>query len=93
MGRAKIDRTGEENVNNFGSKMIISRYNNRFDIDVYFPEYDWTINHVTYSNFKKGEIKCPYERRTYGVGYLGEVKIIQRKIVSKLNLILHGRIC
>ena len=43
MGK-KIDRTGEENVNNFGSKMIISRYNNRFDIDVYFPEYDWTIN-------------------------------------------------
>ena len=35
MGR--IDRTGEEGVNNFGSKMIISRYNNRFDIDVYFP--------------------------------------------------------
>ena len=20
---------------------------------------------------KKGEIKCPYERRTYGVGYIG----------------------
>ena len=74
MGRAKIDRTREENVNNFGSKMIISRYNNRFDIDVYFPEYDWTINHVTYNNFKKGTIKCPYERRTYGVGYLGEGK-------------------
>ena len=33
----KIDRTGEENVNNFGSKMIISEYNNKDDIDVYFP--------------------------------------------------------
>ena len=27
MGK-KIDRTGEENVNNFGSKMIITKYNN-----------------------------------------------------------------
>ena len=35
MGR--IDRTGEENVNNFGSKMIITKYNNALDIDVYFP--------------------------------------------------------
>ena len=37
MGRTKIDRTGEEMYNNFNSKMIIVRYNNRFDIDVYFP--------------------------------------------------------
>ena len=72
MGR--IDRTGEEGVNNFGSKMIISRYNNRFDIDVYFPEYEYTIIHAEYGNFKKGNIKCPYERRVYGVGYIGEGK-------------------
>ena len=37
MGRAKIDRTGEETYNNFGSKMIITNYNNKDDIDVYFP--------------------------------------------------------
>ena len=37
----KIDRTGEERVNNFGSKMIITRYNTVKDIDVYFPEYNW----------------------------------------------------
>ena len=70
----KIDRTGEENVNNFGSKMIISRYNNAYDIDVYFPEYDYTFKHAIYDAFKKGKIKCVYERRTYGVGYLGEGK-------------------
>lgn len=73
MGK-KIDRTGEENVNNFGSRMIISRYNNVRDIDVYFPGYDWTIKHVQYNNFKKGNISCPYERRVFGVGYLGEGK-------------------
>ena len=73
MGR-KIDRTGEKGVNSFGSKMIITKYNNALDIDVYLPEYDYTINHVTYNNFKRGNIKCPYEPRYYGIGYLGEVK-------------------
>ena len=73
MGK-KIDRTGEERVNNFGSKMIIREYRKYSDIDVYFPEYDWTFEHADYSNFKKGEIKCPYERRYFGKGYLGEGK-------------------
>ena len=72
-----INRIGEKTTNNFGSEMIIVnqyRYNNVTYIDVYFPEYDWTFNHAKYSNFKKGKIKCPYERRTYGIGYLGEGK-------------------
>ena len=33
----KIDRTGEEKLNNFGSKIIIKEYRKRVDIDVYFP--------------------------------------------------------
>ena len=70
----KIDRTGEENINKFGSKMIISEYRNTFDVDVYFPEYDWTFKHAQYSKFKNGNIKCPYEPRYYGKGYLGEGK-------------------
>ena len=73
MGR-KIDRTGEEGYNNFGSKMVIVEYRKALDIDVYFPEYNWTFEHTRYDNFKKGKIKCPYERRHYGVGYLGEGK-------------------
>ena len=70
----KIDKTGEERLNTFGSKMIIKRYRKYDDIDVYFPEYNWTFNHATCDNFKKGKIKCPYELRVYGVGYLGEGK-------------------
>ena len=70
--RSKIDRTGEKNINNFGSKMIIIRYKNRTNIDVYFPEYNWIFKNADYGNFKKGTIKCPYERRIYGVGYIGE---------------------
>lgn len=71
---SKVDRTGETRTNNFGSKMIITEYRNSSDIDVYFEEYDWIFKGATYQSFKNGEIKCPYERRTYAVGYLGEGK-------------------
>ena len=70
----KIDRTCEERVNKFGSKMVITKYNGALDIDVYFPKYDWTFEHTQYNQFKNGNIKCPYEPRCFGVGYLGEGK-------------------
>ena len=70
----KIDRTGEERLNTFGSKMIIKKYRKAIDLDVYFPEYNWVFKHATYQSFKNGEIKCPYEPKVYGVGYLGEGK-------------------
>ena len=71
---SKINRIGEKNVNEFGSKMIIVEYRKAIDIDVYFPEYNWTAKGITYQNFKKGQIKSPYERRYFGIGYLGEGK-------------------
>ena len=33
----KIDRIGEERLNNFGSKMVVKEYRKAIDIDVYFP--------------------------------------------------------
>ena len=74
MGRKVINKTGEEKVNSFGSKMVVKEYRNNKDIDVYFPEYDWTFEDTQYSSFKNGNIKCPYEPRYYGKGYLGEGK-------------------
>ena len=71
---AKIDRTGEKRLNNFGSKIVITRYGGATDIDVYFPEYDWTFKNSTYKEFKNGNIKCPYEKRVFGVGYIWEGK-------------------
>ena len=71
MGK-KMDRTGEESYNSFGSKMIIKKYTSTKDIDVYFPEYDWVSKHTRYDHFKNGNIKCPYECRYYNKGYLGE---------------------
>ena len=53
MGRKVIDKTGEINYNNFGSKMVIKEYRCAKDIDVYFPEYDWTFEHAQYTHFKR----------------------------------------
>ena len=72
MSKSFSNRIGEENINNFGSNMIIVKYRNNQDIDVYFPKYDWTLKNTFYSQFKKGEIKCPYEPRYCNRGYLGE---------------------
>ena len=33
----QINRTGEEKLNNFGSKMVVKEYRKAIDIDVYFP--------------------------------------------------------
>lgn len=68
----KTDRIGEKNINNFGSEMVIVDYRTNKDIDIYFPEYDWTFKNTTYKNFKNGKIKCLYEKSVYGVGYIGE---------------------
>lgn len=69
---SKIDRVGEENINNFGSKMVIKEYRKYSDIDIYFPEYNCTVKNREYSKFKKGQIRCPYERKYFETGYLGE---------------------
>lgn len=70
----KIDRTGEKNINNFESEMVIIKYRKNNDIDVYFPEYDWIAKNRRYQEFKNGKIKCPYEPSVYKIGYLGEGK-------------------
>ncbi|MFQ9297772.1 MAG: AP2 domain-containing protein [Clostridia bacterium] len=69
---SKVDRIGEKNINNFGSEMVIVEYRKAIDIDIYFPQYDWTAKNKRYDNFKGGKIKCPYEKRYYNMGYLGE---------------------
>lgn len=81
---SKIDRTGEKNINNFGSEMVIVDYRGVLNIDIYFSEYNWTAKNVRYNNFKNGEIKCPYEPSVFGVGYIGEGEY-KSKINGKLT--------
>lgn len=72
--KCKYNRIGEKRINNFGSEMVIVEYRGALNVDVYFLEYNWTAKSVQYDNFKNGNIKCPYERRYYGIGYIGEGK-------------------
>ena len=66
------NRKGEIGYNTFGSKMVIIEYRHSEDIDIYFEEYNWTFYHSKYTRFKDGNIKCPYEKRYYHQGFLGE---------------------
>ena len=92
--RERIDRTGETRLNKFGSEMVITVYRNCNDIDVCFPEYNWTAEHVTYSSFTKGLIKCPYEPKVYGVGYIGEgdYKVRENGILNSIYNTWHDMI-
>jgi hypothetical protein len=52
--------------------MKIIRYRIAGDITIEFQdEHKYTTN-TTYSNFKTGQIKNPYDKSIWGVGYLGE---------------------
>lgn len=67
-----LNRIGEVNYNKFGSKMKIIEYNNSSDIIVEFE--NGYLKHCAYFDFKRGYVKSPYEKRTCGVGYIGEGK-------------------
>ena len=86
MGQLKQNRVGEINYNNFGSKMEIIKYNKSNDIDVYFEEYNWSIKNISYQSFKEGTLSCPYEKRTYKVGYLGAGKYKTRENNKKTKV-------
>ena len=55
--------------------MKIIRYGACDDIDVQFlDEHGYIYYHNVYTNFKKGQIKNPYDRNIFGVGYIGDGK-------------------
>lgn len=67
------ERLYEIRNNHRGTPMQIIRYGNWNDIDVEFlDDFHYIKEHQTYSNFKSGSIKNPYDRNVYGIGYLGE---------------------
>ena len=45
------------------------------DIDIAFLDnHHYVFRHATYSNFKNGGIKNPFDKTIYGMGYLGDGK-------------------
>lgn len=62
---------GEIRKNKFGTPMKIIQYNTRDNIYIKFLDENGYETYTTYQNFKKGQIKNPYDRTVYGVGYIG----------------------
>lgn len=70
----KDERFGMTNINKYGSELKIIRYGNARDIDVLITTKDskeYIFKNRSFSDFKKGDITSPYDRKLYGVGYLG----------------------
>ncbi len=67
----KESKIGEIRKNTYGTEMQIVIYKSNSDITIKFlDEYGFETNN-TYSNFKMGWIKNPYDKTVYGVGYIG----------------------
>ena len=65
-------RLGEIGYNTYGTPMKIIRYNKSADIDIEFQdEFHYIKQHQSYSNFRLGCIKNPYDKNICGVGYMG----------------------
>lgn len=64
--------------------MKIICYRSWDDIDVEFlDEYHYVKEHVIYGNFKRGEIKNPYDRSVFNIGYVGAGKYMTRNTELK----------
>lgn len=65
------ERIGLTNKNTYGSLMEIVEYNTYRDILVKFIETGNIIN-TRMSHFLNGNVKNPYDKTMYGIGYVGE---------------------
>jgi hypothetical protein len=72
INKNRMNRIGETRLNNSGSKMTIIEYYNNIKVIIEFENGYKTC--VQYTNFLLGNIRNPYDRNVYGIGYLGEGK-------------------
>lgn len=64
--------------------MKIVRYNNSEDMDIEFQDEFKYVKTTTYSNFKMGCVKNPYDRTLFGVGYM-DVGKYMAKVNGKMT--------
>ena len=65
------NRKGEINVNKYGTKMEIVDYKSSKEVIIKFlDDYEY-ITRTTYSEFKKGTTRNPYDKTIYNTGYIG----------------------
>ena len=70
----KSDRIGERSYNIYGTEMVIVKYINCHDIIVEFQdEYHYKAK-INYNAFKSGNVSNPYDKKVFGIGFVGEGK-------------------
>lgn len=84
LNKYKIKRTGQENINNQGLKMIITDYIQESDVEVTFE--DGTKVHCGYSAFKKGAVNNPNHKSSEIVRK--EKERVGEKNVNNQNLMM-----
>jgi len=65
-------RIGEVRSNSYGSKIKVINYINSSNVHIQFDNGHKDV--TTWSTFDKGNIKSPYCKTLYGIGFLGEGK-------------------
>lgn len=59
--------------------MKIIAYRRSEDIDVEFQDSYKVVKNTTYVNFKRGQVKNPYDKIACGIGYVGEGKYLTKE--------------
>ena len=59
--------------------MKIVEYQNSENIVVEFQDEYKFRKKTTYSNYNKGQIKNPYDKTVYGIGYVGEGEFLTKR--------------
>lgn len=70
-----INRVGEEGCNTFGTLMKIIECKNAHSVVIEFQDKYKVRKTVTYQQFLKGNIKNPYDKEFFNIGYLGDINI------------------
>lgn len=93
------NRLGEVRRNSYGTVMKIVEYNGYENTVVEFQDEHRARVHTTYGNFIRNQVRNPYDKTVYDVGYLGEGKykvyIDQTRLEPVYNVwrTLLGRCC
>ena len=90
--RTKNERIGEISYTLYGTPMKIIEYNTVDNILIEFQDDYKFITKGTYRFFKKGIIKNPYDKSVYGVGIVGEEKVVINGTVCKEYNLWHNMI-
>jgi hypothetical protein len=81
------DRTGECKEDKYGTIMKIIEYHNAHNILIEFQDENKAVVETSYCHFDRNEVRNPYQKYAYGVGYIGSLydKKINGKDISYTN--------